>query len=614
MICNVTGKVFLHDGRLAKNYKLYLVPDEGVAPGLSGTVLPHVITVRTNNDGEVGFTVVDGRYDGYYTVGSEKFTFEFNVPNQPYADFADCLIYGDYNCSWPYWLEQALEARTVAEAASARAEQSANEAESYLEQIEAMASGAALANKWYNSIADGMASTAIGDSFGVLNGIPPDNLVRDTLFRKDSASDYTVIVDVVSGHELDVEVETRKSLIRSVVDDEDEYYGLASMDANGREVFGSWRKSDGAPTDWGKALILKRLEEDHVLPYIEGSNGYSFAVTQLDSNGVERLTDLAIREDDGQFADFVIDRIAARIGGSAGGSGGRPLPNGTWKHPSGDYVPYKIDRSVVVSLGSSSAERSRNFYRAFVEAEGVEFVNLGDGSASLETNSMMIGRTPAFVNVSGNLIPATGGVTITNSPVRNNVVELFGTIEGIYGSIKRVSGVSTFTRSVDGDSVTVSNPALFIPDTADLRNKAFVVESGKNNFNTMTAQGIANGLRDMCEWLAPFYQETLVVGYFTNQDYDTAQKDKLYLLNDLVKADFGDRFIDVQGWLTGEQIWVDLANEGYTPTSDDRADQANRLPPRGLMSDSGHLTTNGYRWRSKYLVEPKLKQLLEGTL
>lgn len=121
MICNVTGRVYLQDGRLAKNYKLYLVPEGSVAPGLSGTLLPHMITVKTDNNGDVDFNIVDGQYQGFYTIGQDKYSFTFTVPNQAAADFADCLIFDDYNNSWPYWLEQAFEARDEALQAAADA-------------------------------------------------------------------------------------------------------------------------------------------------------------------------------------------------------------------------------------------------------------------------------------------------------------------------------------------------------------------------------------------------------------------------------------------------------------------------------------------------------------
>lgn len=118
MICNVTGRVYLQDGRLAKNYKIYIAPAGPVIPGLTGSLLPNIITVKTDNKGEVDFTIADGAYRGFYTIGNKNYSFAFNVPDQPRADFADCLIFDDYNNSWPYWLEQAFEARDEANQAA----------------------------------------------------------------------------------------------------------------------------------------------------------------------------------------------------------------------------------------------------------------------------------------------------------------------------------------------------------------------------------------------------------------------------------------------------------------------------------------------------------------
>lgn len=128
-LCHITGQVFLQDGRLAKDYFLTLIATTGVAPGLAGTLLPNPVKIRTDKNGDVDFYLASGNYIGYYFVGQTKLSFQFNVPAQDDADFADCLIYGDYNNSWPYWLEQVWEARDEAQAAEGAAEAAADRAE-----------------------------------------------------------------------------------------------------------------------------------------------------------------------------------------------------------------------------------------------------------------------------------------------------------------------------------------------------------------------------------------------------------------------------------------------------------------------------------------------------
>jgi len=78
----------------------------------------------------------------------------------------------------------------------------------------------------------------------------------------------------------------------------------AFFDSLGNETWLGARNTDGGPSDWAMHHLHTRLGIS-----LGASPGYLATLT--DSEGL--LTDLAIRASDGQFADFVIQRLAPRL-------------------------------------------------------------------------------------------------------------------------------------------------------------------------------------------------------------------------------------------------------------------------------------------------------------
>ncbi|HAT1603699.1 TPA: hypothetical protein I8Y43_005945, partial [Raoultella ornithinolytica] len=158
------------------------------------------------------------------------------------------------------------------------------------------------------------------------------------------------------------------------------------------------------------------------------------------------------------------------------------------------------------------------------------------------------------------------------------------------------------------DAVSVPVNTAFIPDAIKYRANCIILESGKNDINTgRAAADILADTVNMSTWFAPFVPVTIVMGHFANGSYTTVQRNTLSALNAGITDTFGNRAIDQQAWLTSPQLWVDLAHEGITPTSQDLADQAAGNVPQTLMiSARDHLTTAAYGYRMKYLVKPKL--------
>ncbi|HBZ7909522.1 TPA: hypothetical protein MM072_005009, partial [Klebsiella pneumoniae] len=292
----------------------------------------------------------------------------------------------------------------------------------------------------------------------------------------------------------------------------------------------------------------------------------------------------------------------------------RPTPAGTWKHPSGDYVPYVTDLRTIVGLGSSSTSRSNSTYTAMAGDFGAAYVSMGTSGAIIAQNAAHIGAVPALITVSGGSIPASGGVAVTASNIPSNGINMAmgGTLAGVAGSIAWSNGnTGTFTRSASGTAVTVPDGTPFIPNSSKYRANQIILESGKNDINhNRDAAYILAMTEKIVDWLAPFLSTAVVMGHFNNHAYTTAQKTTLAAVNAGIVSTYGSRAIDQQAWLVSSTIWDQLAAEGVTPTSQDLTDQANGLPPTQLMvAEKDHLTPAAYGYRMKYLVKPKLIEL-----
>ncbi|MFS3867072.1 hypothetical protein [Klebsiella pneumoniae] len=421
-------------------------------------------------------------------------------------------------------------------------------------------------------------------------------------------------IDLIAA-QVTAEITARLSLVDVIPPAWSKYLAVIK-DAAGYEAWGI-DKEDGSPTDHTIAVWMRKMEQTKSLPVLRNIPGYGLAFTMPDLDGEERLTDLSLRSSDGQFHDWVLQRWATRMAPVLQpllNFATRPTPAGTWKHPSGDYVPYVTDLRTIVGLGSSSTSRSNSTYTAMAGDFGAAYVSMGTSGAIIAQNAAHIGAVPALITVSGGSIPASGGVAVTASNIPSNGINMAmgGTLAGVPGAIAWSSGnTGTFTRSASGTAVTVPDGTPFIPNSSRYRPNEIILESGKNDINhNRDAAYILAMTEKIVDWLAPFLSTAVVMGHFNNHAYTTAQKTTLAAVNAGIVSTYGNRAIDQQAWLVSSTIWDQLAAEGVTPTSQDLTDQANGLPPTQLMiAAKDHLTPAAYGYRMKYLVKPKLIEL-----
>lgn len=383
-----------------------------------------------------------------------------------------------------------------------------------------------------------------------------------------------------------------------------EQHLLALLDVNGRETWLGARASDGGPTAWSMSMLNKRMGYEQRVGY----ESVMFSVT--DSN--DNMTDLTVRSSDGQFADFVIDRLRKRLGGVA--SQAAQFAPGDRHVRGSEVLPIMPDMTKIGCWGSSSMEGmgwhivNSGFHipgTAMYAGGGKSGENIGQIAARL-------GSTPALVTVPNGTLPgAKEAVPVTVS--NNTYLNAFeGKLAGVLGTISWSSTVNgfVFTRATAGDAVVVpANTPLLPTKGLEHRNAATLLWMGKNDLgNTVGADDRVIKLTDDAyDWLAPLIKRTLVLGHFVNGNTpaNANVRKQIHAVNEAHRKRYGDLFLDVQAYVVSSQVWTDTK---ITPTATDLEQQAMGNKPPSISNDDGHLNNAGYLavWK---LVLAKFQQL-----
>ena len=378
---------------------------------------------------------------------------------------------------------------------------------------------------------------------------------------------------------------------------------VAIRDVNGKETWIGARASDGGPTDWAMRHIGDRLGVSPV-----DSPEYLFAVT----DSTRGMTDLVVRASDGQFPEFVVDRLRSRILAGPAPSptpeapGTPPVASRSRQYadipytPGSDLYPVNPDMTRAAGWGSSSMMGLDSRMDTLFATKGAEYYGGGKGAEWCEHTAARMGARPALITVTDGSIPATGTVNISASNMMTATVirPYTGTLAGVRGTLSFSAGppvTFTFTREKPGSAVAVSPDTPFIPDAQSYRDAVVLLWIGKNNLgNHNNADQKVIEVTNQCfDWLAPLAKRCLVLGHFVDTDTPavSTERDQLNAVNSACRARYGRGFVDVASYLTGNQVWADT---GITPTAADREKQAAGNKPPSLSADNGHLNAAGY--------------------
>jgi hypothetical protein len=215
-------------------------------------------------------------------------------------------------------------------------------------------------------------------------------------------------------------------------------------------------------------------------------------------------------------------------------------------------------------------------------------VNRGVGGQTSTQIAARMNARPINVTVTGNAIPASGGVVVTDKNI--NVLTASGTfagtqtgwLAGVRGTMSTDSGgVWTFTRKNAGAVVPCPPGSSFVCEAGQvLRPRTSWLWIGRNG-----AQSGYTVQDDIAAAVASLGHSRYLVGSILTSAADTSGgKTSILALNSDLQATYGDRYVDVLGALQAE-------NDG---SANDLADVAASLVPRSLRSDHLHLNDDGY--------------------
>ena len=335
---------------------------------------------------------------------------------------------------------------------------------------------------------------------------------------------------------------------------------------------------NGGPTVWATSLIQRAIG----LTYRDRT-GYLFALCDAD----EKLTDLAVRETDGQIADFAIQRWATRIAAILGLStnAGTVFKNDTYVRGA-EVLPVLAKMNSWGAWGSSTIDEWSEL-AGLAGSFGASYYNGGNGATEMQHNLAQLGARPALLLPQGGSIPASGSVLVTCSNVDANSAfkPTQGTLSGVQGHLSSDATTWTFTRSTAGTAVAVAAEQPFLPTQGYAHRADFTLfNEGKNDVNNgRTMDQIYTYHSLAFDWMSPFVKRIVVINHFGHSgNADPVHTARIKLLNAYIAARYPTQFFDLLGYLSSEQVWTDT---GITPTAADRQDQANGCLPASLSRD-----------------------------
>lgn len=186
--------------------------------------------------------------------------------------------------------------------------------------VQAHASMEAINNaKTFSSLSAGLAAVAVGEVFRVTTAV--QNSAGFQYYLKNSASSAQTLQAVPnqqSFNNLDSAIKDKLDTYRfeDLVQVAKQGTGLiyCVRDSANNQTWLGVSAVDGGPSPWAEEMIRLRLGMTKNGSFAAGEEELFFAI----ADNQKRLTDLSLRARDGQLADFVVERLAQRIGDKLG--------------------------------------------------------------------------------------------------------------------------------------------------------------------------------------------------------------------------------------------------------------------------------------------------------
>lgn len=226
-----------------------------------------------------------------------------------------------------------------------------------------------------------------------------------------------------------------------------------------------------------------------------------------------------------------------------------------------------------------------------------------------ETSTQQAAKFGAYVSLltlTGNQIPASGGVAVTARTVNvlsaQGMQSIAGTLGGVPGTLSRNgSDVYTFTRTTAGSAINVGVKMPFVPDVGGHDFDTLMIFVGQNN-----PDSVEDVKRDIAMMIA--MQKTAEKRFFiltphsaggvispgnpTDVGTGSARLANVKLIEDWAVQTYGDRVLKVR----------EFSFQFNNGSADDLDDVAREVVPRSLRMDSTHFTTAFFAQIAAYVA------------
>ncbi|QGJ87278.1 hypothetical protein SEA_WOCKET_32 [Gordonia phage Wocket] len=254
---------------------------------------------------------------------------------------------------------------------------------------------------------------------------------------------------------------------------------------------------------------------------------------------------------------------------------------------------------------------------------GQTITNMGSSGQRAEEIAAQMGGITFTATVTGNSIPASGAVALTNlelNPVRGGEISSYTVkIAGVVGTLARGANDSTvnFTRTTAGSAVTV--PAVVDVESVSgpaLNHRIHFIAFGVNNEPLITAGSPTQRVEDIMAWykactsvLTPARPRFVVWGMLdrgASEGVGTTIGILIRKVEDYLAQQYGSDFVPIRRLLASYRA---LAIAGITPTSTDDTDIAAGAIPDSLRdAGSVHLNAAGMTVQAHFMYQHLLRK------
>ena len=266
-------------------------------------------------------------------------------------------------------------------------------------------------------------------------------------------------------------------------------------------------------------------------------------------------------------------------------------------------------------------------YPAHLQAtlpQGVTVTNYGQSGATSDQINMLLGLTPLGVRIPGGSIPQSGTVNVAVDQVIggwNDTQDLnfLGHLNGVLGRLKRTAGQWTFDRTTQGSAMNTTyatfrgyNAAM--PSLDGILAHSLIIGYGRNDISKNVRgmeptipDHVVRSYVDAYESATAQHKQVAMLGTITRTD-ETPDSDGFKMVQEIrarLRQLFPTHFLDLQGYLTGPDVWT---HTGITPTQQDLDAQAQGMTPPSLFDDVTHYSRTAAQAIAVNLIAPFILQ------